>query len=53
MIVYCAKGNDVSDVIIDGEIVMRDGAFLNLDESKIIDKAKERIESFWLDKESR
>jgi len=53
MIVYCAKGDDVSDVIIDGEIVMRDGAFLNLDESKIIDKAKERIESFWLDKERR
>ena len=40
-VVYQATGNDVSDVIIDGRIVMRDRAMQTLDERAVIDTAED------------
>jgi 5-methylthioadenosine/S-adenosylhomocysteine deaminase len=36
-----ATGNDVSDVIVDGRIIMRDGRVITLDEEAIVRKAEE------------
>jgi len=40
-IVYSARGSDVDTVIIDGKIIMRDRVVKTLEESKIIERAKE------------
>lgn len=37
-LVYNTDGNDVSDSIIDGKIIMRDRKLLNIDENKVIKK---------------
>jgi 5-methylthioadenosine/S-adenosylhomocysteine deaminase len=38
---YCAKAQDVDCVIIGGEVVLQDKAFITVDEKSIIDKAVE------------
>ncbi|MGO1581347.1 MAG: amidohydrolase family protein, partial [Peptoniphilaceae bacterium] len=38
---YSAKSTDVSDLIVDGKIIMRDREVLNLDEEKIKYKVRE------------
>lgn len=43
-IVYAANGHDVETVIIDGRVVMRDRKILTVDEQKILDRVKEKIE---------
>jgi 5-methylthioadenosine/S-adenosylhomocysteine deaminase len=40
-LVYSARADDVRDVVIDGEIVMRDRRLLHLDETEIMAKANE------------
>lgn len=40
-IVYAARADDVRDVIIDGEPVMRDRTLLTLDEAEIVERANE------------
>ncbi|MEM3506231.1 MAG: amidohydrolase family protein [Candidatus Bathyarchaeia archaeon] len=40
------SGNDVSDVIVDGKLLMRDRKVLHLDESKIIENAHKWTEKF-------
>ena len=42
LLVYCVKGSDVDTVIVDGKIVVKNGALTNIDESEVI----ERIHSF-------
>jgi 5-methylthioadenosine/S-adenosylhomocysteine deaminase len=45
-IVYAASGFNVSDVIIDGEVIMKERQFINIDKSKIIaeaEKAKDAL----------
>ena len=39
-IVHCAKASDVTTVIVDGEILMRDRQFTRLDDQKILAEAK-------------
>lgn len=46
-IVYCAKGNDVSDVIVDGRLVVRDGAIQTVNETQVMDKAQKRADELW------
>ncbi len=40
-LVYCAKGSDVKTTIIDGQVVMREGELLTMDEEQILDMAQE------------
>lgn len=39
MLVFCAKSNDVRDTIINGQLVMRDRSFPNLNETDLIEEA--------------
>ncbi|NLY09961.1 MAG: amidohydrolase [Tissierellia bacterium] len=39
---YCAQGSDVNTVIIDGEIVLRNHQFVNVDEREVIDNVEKR-----------
>lgn len=41
-IVYAAEASDVETVIIDGQIVMRDGELLTLNEQDVIDEARDQ-----------
>lgn len=41
-IVYAAEASDVETVIIDGQIVMRDGELLTLNERDVIDQARDQ-----------
>ncbi len=41
-IVYAAEASDVETVIIDGQIVMRDGELLTLNEQDVIDQARDQ-----------
>ena len=38
-LVYAAEGGDVTDVMVDGRFLMRDGKLLQLDEERIIHEA--------------
>jgi 5-methylthioadenosine/S-adenosylhomocysteine deaminase len=38
-LVYSAKGSDVRDVVVDGQLLMRDRKFLRLDEKKVLREA--------------
>jgi 5-methylthioadenosine/S-adenosylhomocysteine deaminase len=40
-IVYAACASDVETVVIDGQVVMRDGQLLTLDESEVVARARE------------
>lgn len=44
---YCATGEDVSLVVIDGKTVVRDGRVLTLDEDKVMKVAQERAEALY------
>jgi cytosine/adenosine deaminase-related metal-dependent hydrolase len=44
-LVYSAQTSDVQSVVIDGQLVMRDGEFLTLDETSVVEAAnRERVE---------
>jgi 5-methylthioadenosine/S-adenosylhomocysteine deaminase len=43
--VMVASGRDVSDVIIDGKVVLKDRQFVNLDEERIMAQASEQLAS--------
>jgi 5-methylthioadenosine/S-adenosylhomocysteine deaminase len=43
-LVYCAHPGNVSDVVIDGKIVMESQAILTLDEEKVIEEAQKEAE---------
>jgi len=49
-LVYAACGNDVRDVIINGDLVMEDRVLLDLDLDKILQKAREKscLVKLWL-----
>jgi len=40
-LVYQASGHDVSHVIVDGQVVVRDGAIQSVDQRRVIDEAEE------------
>jgi len=40
-IAYSLKGSDVETVIIGGKVVMRDRRLLTVDETKVLEKARE------------
>ncbi len=40
-IVYCARGTDVRDVIVDGKVVVRNGKIESFDETEVIRKVEE------------
>ncbi len=44
-LVHSAKGADVSDVMVDGVWLMRDGALLTLDEAHILYEAETRAQA--------
>ncbi len=44
---YCATGEDVSMVVIDGKTVVRDGRVLTLDEDKVMQVAQERADALY------
>jgi len=44
-IVYAAHGDDVDTVLIDGKIVMRHRKMLTMDEEKVIENAKDALQS--------
>jgi 5-methylthioadenosine/S-adenosylhomocysteine deaminase len=46
-IVYAAEASDVETVIIDGQIVMRDGQLLTLNEQEVIAQAHEQARLCW------
>jgi 5-methylthioadenosine/S-adenosylhomocysteine deaminase len=53
-LVYAAKATDVRDVIVDGQILMRDRALLTLNEAEIIEEASHiarRIDAFLMARE--
>lgn len=41
-IVYAAKGSDVDTVLIDGQVVVRHGCVLTMDEERILSEARDR-----------
>lgn len=43
-LVYFANGNDVSTVIVDGRVLMRDRVVLSVDESDVLDEAQRECE---------
>jgi cytosine/adenosine deaminase-related metal-dependent hydrolase len=45
--VYCATGSDVELVMVDGEIVVRNGKILTLDEESVLRTARERAEKLY------
>lgn len=45
MIVYCVRGSDVETVLVNGQIVIRNGRLITLPEKEIIKEAKKIIES--------
>lgn len=47
IVVYCATGSDVELVMVDGEIVVRDGKILTLDEESVLRTARERAEKLY------
>jgi len=44
-LVYSASGNDVSHVVVDGQVLMEDRQVLTLDERKVMDRALEAREA--------
>jgi 5-methylthioadenosine/S-adenosylhomocysteine deaminase len=46
-IVYAAEAGDVETVIIDGQIVMREGRLLTFNEEGVITQAREQARVFW------
>jgi 5-methylthioadenosine/S-adenosylhomocysteine deaminase len=46
-IVYAAETGDVETVIIDGQIVMREGRLLTFNEEDVITQAREQARVFW------
>jgi len=44
LIVYCAKANNVDTVIINGEIILRNGSFVSLDEKNVIEKTQRSLD---------
>jgi len=44
-VVYSARSSDVRTVIIDGEILMEDGAILLVDEEEVVARAEERAQA--------
>ncbi|TFG07238.1 amidohydrolase [Candidatus Thorarchaeota archaeon] len=42
-LVYAGSGRDVTDVIVDGKILMRDRELLTIDEQAVVEKARESI----------
>ncbi len=47
-LVYSASGRDVSTVIINGEVVVKDGEFLKFSEEPFLARANSKIENFLL-----
>jgi 5-methylthioadenosine/S-adenosylhomocysteine deaminase len=43
-LVYSARGSDVHTVVVDGEVVVRDGSVATLDEERVRARAQERAE---------
>ena len=41
-VLYAARGSDVCHVVVDGQVLMRDGELLTLDEERIIHEAERR-----------
>ncbi|HZW04342.1 MAG TPA: amidohydrolase family protein, partial [Anaerolineaceae bacterium] len=53
-IVYAAKATDVSDVMVNGQWLMRDRTLLTVDEAALVEQAQDyarRIDAFLLDRE--
>lgn len=46
-LVYCAKGADVDNVIVNGDVVVENECLTTLDEEKLIRKAQEKFENLW------
>ncbi len=46
MITVCASGNDVADMIVDGEVLMRDRQLIHLDEQAILARAQQWTDEF-------
>jgi len=46
-IVCAGTGKDVSMVVIDGKVVVRDGTILTMDEERILDEANERVRKLY------
>ena len=45
--VHNANARDVHTVLVDGEVVVRDGKTVNVDEDEVIDNANEMARDFW------
>jgi len=43
-VVYSAHAGNVTDVIIDGKLVMREGKLLTMDEEKVVECAQKEAE---------
>jgi 5-methylthioadenosine/S-adenosylhomocysteine deaminase len=50
-LVYSSTGNEVENVIINGELVLQNGKFVKIDENAIIREASSRAESIFRDSE--
>ncbi len=46
-LVYAASGADVDMVVIAGQVVVRDGQVLTMDEERILREARERAQAVW------
>jgi 5-methylthioadenosine/S-adenosylhomocysteine deaminase len=47
LIVYCAKSNNVDTVIINGEIVMKQGKMKTVDEADVIAKTQQSMDRIY------
>lgn len=47
-VVYCASGSDVELVMVNGDIVVRDGRVLTLDDETVLRTARERAEKLYV-----
>jgi len=50
-LVYSASGAEVDNVIVNGRMVMDDGAFPHIDEASLMDEANSRAERIFADAE--
>ena len=46
-LVHCGQGSNVRDVIVDGEVVVRDGQAARADETAIMAEAQAAAEALW------
>jgi hypothetical protein len=45
-LVYCENGTSITTVIVDGEIVVKDGALARVDESALLDELRSYLPEF-------